>query len=522
MNTRTIDLRDENGDSVNALITHTHPDGKTSAEFSSAKRIAGSFARIGGPPTGKIIITVDYDSGVTLNEVSGDATVACFYYENLKVVCESYRKRYPEIPLVIAAGGALASSERAKELVCAAAVNSCCAVAHAPGQRTFAEAFATGGPDALLDALSSATPPDELVLTASRPAPPETVPFSSPVDGAGLLRLVREHFALHTALSQLQVLAVSLWVIASWIPELFTIAPLLALLSVTRRCGKTSFIAAMAALLRRPMVASDVTAAALQESSHRGEIPVLDELDQYLDRHKGLVAVLNAGHSRDAASIRRKGVSYDVFGFKALGAIGELPPATIDRAIVISFVRKGEDVKVTRYVPKTGDDGCALHAMIRRFWLDNAARLNENDLPEPDVESDRAKDNWRPLLATARLFGPAVLEEALEAAKELTRNEDDNPHVVEEFIFDVVRIFVEDGSEFIASETLIQALCKDRESPWPTYSRGKQLSFRDLAKLMRLAKVKVGEQRNAGGVNQRGYWRRDLQFLIDGYAGRSR
>jgi hypothetical protein len=270
------------------------------------------------------------------------------------------------------------------------------------------------------------------------------------------------------------------------------------------------------------MIASDVTAAALAESANRGEIPVLDELDQYLDRHQGLVAVLNAGHSREASKIVRKGGTCDVFGFKVLSAIGELPAATVDRAIVITFVRKGKDVTVTRYKPQPGDDACALHGMIYRFWLDNAAHIDEGNVPEPDVENDRAKDNWRPLLATARLFGPGVLEEALEAAKELTRNEDDNPHIVEEFISDVVRVFVEDRGPFVSSEKLLQDLCKDVERPWATYSRGRPLTFRDLASLMRKAKVPVGEQFNDGTKNMRGYWRKDLQQLVDGYAGRSR
>lgn len=515
-------LHDAGGVRQNAFVVHTNAEGDPATFFVPGMKLAGCYSRIGSRPTDRVIITVDYASALALHKFCETSVAVAYFYENLAAVCNAVRSQYPDIEMVLAVGGAHSGTERARALTCRAALETMSSVANAPGAGTFAEALEKQGPPAVLEALATATPWDQLDSQVPRVASTEIVPFSAPVHGAALIRQIMAHLSSHTLLPPAAVLAISLWTLASHVPERFTIAPILALLSVTRRCGKTSALAAIKPLLRRPLVASDVTAAALSESVNRGETPVLDEVDQYLERHSGLVTVLNAGHSREASKIVRKGSSCDVFGFKVLCAIGELPAATIDRAIVITFIRKGGDVPVTRYKPSPGDDACLLHSMIYRFWLDNAPKISERDAPDPDVENDRAKDNWRPLLATARLCGDDILEEALQAAKELTRTEDDNPHVLEEFIVDVVRIFVEGDRRVMSSKELQQELCADLERPWATYSRGKPLSFRDLAGLMRKAKVRVGEQFNDGTTNSRGYWRKDLQHLIDGYGARDR
>jgi len=163
-----------------------------------------------------------------------------------------------------------------------------------------------------------------------------------------------------------------------------------------------------------------------------------------------------------------------------------------------------------------------LHAMIDRFVLDreDEMALAESEMPEsPDITNDRAADNWLPLFAIASCAGPAWLRNAHEAALELTPGEDDIPVILEEFICDMVAVFLRKGSDFIATADLITELCKDEDRPWSTYSRGmRPISIHDLGALMREAKVKVGEQKHDKTGNRRGYYRRDVAHLFDGYA----
>jgi phage/plasmid primase-like uncharacterized protein len=135
MTAQSLALHDGFGKAANALNLLCHLDGQVTAEFASARPLAGCFVRIGARPEDKILVAVDFDSGEALHAVTGAPVAVCLYYENLEAVCSALRIRYPDVELVIAAGGALASGDRARELVCAAALKSKCSVAHAPGGR---------------------------------------------------------------------------------------------------------------------------------------------------------------------------------------------------------------------------------------------------------------------------------------------------------------------------------------------------------------------------------------------------
>jgi putative DNA primase/helicase len=155
--------------------------------------------------------------------------------------------------------------------------------------------------------------------------------------------------------------------------------------------------------------------------------------------------------------------------------------------------------------------------MIEAVQEDERAAVASAAPMPPNLGNDRAADNWTPLLKVAFVAGASWLTAAAQAARALTAADDGLPSTVEEFICDLVNIFNADSRDFIPTEDLLQALTADTERPWATFVRGRAIQNRDLATLMRQARVPVGEQHNDGTQNRRGYFRKHIQHLIDGY-----
>jgi hypothetical protein len=88
-----------------------------------------------------------------------------------------------------------------------------------------------------------------------------------------------------------------------------------------------------------------------------------------------------------------------------LAAIGALPGTVEDRSIIIRMQRKAPGEAMTSF-PRSGKHAVELRASftalarkIKRWMTDHAPSLTEAEPAMPDGLNDRAKDNWRPLLA---------------------------------------------------------------------------------------------------------------------------
>jgi hypothetical protein len=233
------------------------------------------------------------------------------------------------------------------------------------------------------------------------------------------------------------------------------------------------------------------------------------------------VGLFNAGQNRTASKVQRiiggKLKSFDVYGFKALCAIGELPDTVSDRAITIPLLRKRRKEKVTHYRPTENDAAATLRAQLETFASDYADQVGTAKPTIPDLGSDRAVDNWSSLFAVASCAGDSWLAVASEAALALTQDEDEVPTVMEEFIRDLAEIYRGKDDGFVTSTELIRELCKDPEKPWATFTNNRNIGYHDLSCLMRRLKLKP-EQKHRDGHNLKGYALRDLKDLFDRYA----
>ena len=93
--------------------------------------------------------------------------------------------------------------------------------------------------------------------------------------------------------------ALALWTLHAHAHAQFTVSPVLSLVSPEKRCGKTTTLYVLGALVPRPPPASNMTTAALFRAIDRYRPTLLiDEADTFLEQNEELRGVLNSGHSR--------------------------------------------------------------------------------------------------------------------------------------------------------------------------------------------------------------------------------
>jgi hypothetical protein len=517
-------LHNAMGEAVNLVVkVPARGDSHFQDLFLPGAELAGCFTCI-GDVNDSIVVVVDYASGVAIHAATGQSVWVAYYDRNLAVVCSTARAAYPGAKLVVAVGARRTADYAAIKRITINAATECGALVAVPtGAQTFRQLLSLRDHAAVRDALDTAGAiPETWGDTSDEP---ETVPVAwpVPVHPAGLMAGLCAHVARHTALRFESILAIVLWVLSGHFLAAFQIAPILALLSLTRRCGKTSTLSAVTPLVLRPLVTSDITAAGLYHACKSKPTMLIDEADQFINRPgHPIVGVINAGHSRAASMVKRviggKLVSFDAFGSKLVSAIGVLPETIADRSIIVPLLRKHRHDKVDRYRSSGNDNAAALRAQIEAFSEDCAGEVSSAKPTPPDLPSDRAIDNWEPLLAVASCAGSGWLQNARQAATALTQADDEVPTVMEQFVRELAAIHRRRVTSFISSADLAAALCADPEKPWATFTNGRRIGFHDLATLMGRLKLAPIQKQVRKGENVRGYMLAELTDLFQRYA----
>lgn len=371
---------------------------------------------------------------------------------------------------------------------------------------------------ALRSRRDGAAPEDDLQGSTVEFDDPKRWP--DPVDGEALLSELEATFERFLALPEGAAAALTLWTVHAHAHDAASISPVLALTSPTKRCGKTTALEVLGALVPRPLPASNITAASLFRAVEKFSPTLLiDEADTFLRKGDDLRGVLNSGHSRRSAFIvRTVGDDYEPRRFgtwapKAVALIGELPDTLADRSIEIRMRRRSPDEEVERLRRDRLDE---LDPIRRRAWT--WAREHEEALRavEPDLPSelqDRARDNWRPLASVAEVAGGEWSTRARRAAAKLTP-EGRDLDVSVQLLEDLRDLFEERGVDRLGSRDICSELAEMEERPWPEFKTGKAITPRQMAKLLAAFDVQP-KPLWMGGQTRRGY---DRSFFEEPWA----
>ena len=350
-------------------------------------------------------------------------------------------------------------------------------------------------------------------------------PWSDPVDGDDLLTELVKLYAKFVVLPEGGATAVALWTLHAHAHGAADISPVLAPSSAEKRCGKTTLLALLGALVPRPLPAVNVTAAALFRVVDAVRPTLLvDEADTFLRDREDLRGVLNAGHSRATAIVVRTiGDDHEVRTFhvwapKAIALIGHLPDTLHDRAIEIRLRRRRPGDVVDRLrLDRLEQNTEPLRRKASRWAHDHLDVLRDADPEVPPELHDRASDNWRPLLAIADVAGGAWPERARHAARLLTGAAADNDDsAAVQLLADLSDLFATRATDRIPSGEIVNVLGEMEDRPWPEWKKGHPITARQLARILRPFDVKPKKIRFDDGPAQ-GYLLADLKDAFSRY-----
>ena len=172
-------------------------------------------------------------------------------------------------------------------------------------------------------------------------------PWNEPVDGKALLEELQELVTRFLVTCNGAPLAIALFVLFTYVYQLFDVCAILAFISAVKRCGKTRAMGLLSCLVQRPLPASNVTPATLFRSVEKYEPTLLiDEADSFMKQNEELRGILNSGHQRAMAYILRSvGDDHEprqfiTFAPKIIAQIKQLPATLEDRSIIIPMSRK--------------------------------------------------------------------------------------------------------------------------------------------------------------------------------------
>jgi len=341
-------------------------------------------------------------------------------------------------------------------------------------------------------------------------------PWPEAVDGAALLDDLAHIYRRFVSLPDGGAEALALWIVFTYALEAFDVAPILALCSPLKRCGKTTTEDLTAALAKRPLAAANISVAALYRTVERfSPTLIVDEADTFLLSNLALRGLINSGHTRATAFVIRTAGHeprlFSTWGARMIALIGRLPATLEDRAIVLPMRRRapGEPVdrirraRLLRHLDP-------LRRRVVRWVTDHLAALRAADPAVPEALDDRQADNWRPLFAIADAAGGAWAARARTAARTLSGvvvEADTAPPV--QLLADLRDLFATTSAATLATATILRHVAALTDRPWADGAPGHPMTPRHLAKLLEGFGIKAKQIRQ-GTATRKGYRRADF------------
>ena len=341
-------------------------------------------------------------------------------------------------------------------------------------------------------------------------------PTQDAVDPAQLLDDVTAVILRFVVLDVEQAHAAALWVAHTHLTAAAEVSPLAILNAPERACAKTLLQTLLGRLVYRPLPASNASLSALFRAVEHWQPTILiDEADTFFRENAELHGMVNAGYKRGGYVLRSEATGdsfepklFSVYGAKSIAGIAlerHLPDATMSRGIVFNMRRKLPHERVERM--RNADDGLfdRLASRLVRFALDHEQQVGLARPQLPNELSDRAQDNWEPLLAIAACAGPLWLQRATDAALNMSAASDAVASTGNELLADIKEVFEAMAATRISTVDLLAKLTDDEEKSWAAYNRGKPMTPRQLAKQLEVYGIKSKTVRMGPKSTPKGY-----------------
>lgn len=391
------------------------------------------------------------------------------------------------------------------------------------------------------DVVSASKPPGKMVQASNRQANaatndggdthglpfPIVEPYPDAVSPAELFDEMAEIILRFVVLEKEQADAAVLWAAHTYLLECSDTSPLAIIDAPERACAKTLFQGVLGQMCYRPLPASNASASAMFRSVELWMPTILfDEADTFFKEKPELQGMVNAGYKRGGFVLRTEAAGnsfepkkFSVYCPKSIAGIGlvkHLPDSTMSRGIVFKMRRKLRHETVERLRHADPSMFPTIASKLVRFAGDYAEQVCTFRPVLPDELSDRAQDNWEPLLAIATCAGPAWVARATAAALKLSG--ETAASTGNELLADIQKVLAGLKTFRIRSVDLIDALCADAEAAWATFNNGRPLTPRQLSKLLSVYGISPKTVRH-GRETPKGYETAQFEDAFARYLG---
>jgi Protein of unknown function (DUF3631) len=376
--------------------------------------------------------------------------------------------------------------------------------------------------------------------------------WPDPINGAELLTALADAIGKYVIMDAHQRDATALWVVFTHAHDYRDFAPLLIGKSAIKRSGKSRLAEIMERLAPRPLYIAGLTVTFIERAidDHRPTL-IIDEADRIRKGDPALAqridAQFNRSFRRQIAKVGKNvplpggGYVPRLFSTWAptfIAGIGKQADTAEDRAVIIALKRKLSTEKVKQLRAKDGADLVVLARKIARFVADNEVRLRTHEPAALDVDNDRAKDVWEPLLAIAETAGGEWPDRARAAAKELAGEavEEEEEFKVR-LLGDIRQLFLDafpvghaiykpgvdgrpsDGPR-LSSADMVRRLLAIEDRPYGSLGKAQRpLTQHELGRALREFRIRPGAVRpfNSKTVVVRGYYLRQFEDAFARY-----
>jgi Protein of unknown function (DUF3631) len=357
------------------------------------------------------------------------------------------------------------------------------------------------------------------------------------VAGVQIVTVLENTFRKYLAMDQGLPLVLALWTLSTHLFDCFDAFPYLAITSPTMRCGKTRLAEIIEMLSCNGQRIVGATPAAIFRMIQMYELDggtvtlLLDEaevLGTKSDRSEVLREILNAGYRRGQTVPRCERTpdspwevrSFSVYCPKVIVLIGNLNGTLADRCIPIAMRRRKPDENVERFFySQAMREAKRYRKELGKWAKTNRLRVKSRQRQDLEFLEDREAELWLPLFSICRVVTPERIEELKTIALNVSRGKklEEPAEFGVLLLKDIREIFDRDRRDRLPTIGLLGALAGNEESPWSTWSNGRGLDARGLARLLRPFKVGSRNLRMDDDTILKGYERMDFEEVWTTY-----
>jgi hypothetical protein len=312
------------------------------------------------------------------------------------------------------------------------------------------------------------------------------------VDGLKLLSDLIGFFDRYLVLPLHAALVLALWVIHTYLLEIFDHTPRLVILSPESECGKSTVLDLLAVVVRRPHQTEGLTAAAMFRCIADGRDSFLiDEADTFLPKNEEMRGIIDSGFRRKGSVDRcvgddHKSTPFSTFAPVALASLKRLEDTIMRRGIELQMRRKlSSESRPITLDAKLEREGKPLAMRCARWAKDYAVAISA--AIEAQAAADRPEeltfyqglqglkgrqiDKWRALLCIADEIGAAWGVAARDAAVALSASHSTGSGWKTLLLRDLRTLFNATGATQLSSKFICAHLASLEERPWAKFGK---------------------------------------------------